>query len=69
MARKLLCPQCKIGNYYVTNESGDRRLVYIMPDFTLIPTKENETLEGFDLSVVFCLGCSWSGSPRKAVRY
>ena len=26
------------------------------------------TAEGFDLTIVYCLGCSWSGSPKRLVR-
>ena len=36
---------------------------------TGIAAKEGESLEGFDLTVIYCLGCSWSGSPRRTVRY
>lgn len=69
MLRKLLCVQCKIGSFYIKNEQGERRLVYVMSDFTIVPKHEEESLAGFDTSVVYCLGCSWSGSPKKAVRH
>lgn len=26
--------------------------------------KFEENMEGFDLTIVYCLGCSWSGSPK-----
>ena len=53
--KRRLCPQCKIPNFYVLNEKKERRLVFVTV--------------GFDLTVIYCLGCSWSGSPRRTVRY
>ena len=70
--KKMLCPQCKIAAMYVKNESGERRLVYVTDQADqaeVIPKNPDETLEGFDVSEVFCLGCSWHGSPKKLVRY
>lgn len=67
--KKMLCPQCKIAAMYVKNESGERRLVYVTDQTEVIPKNPDETLEGFDVSEVFCLGCSWHGSPKKLVRY
>lgn len=67
--RKLKCPQCKISNLYVKNSEGERRLIFIAEDFTIQPAKEGETLEGFNLEIIFCLGCSWKGTKRKTVRY
>lgn len=67
--KKMLCPQCKIAAMYVKNESGERRLVYVTDQAEVIQKNPDETLEGFDVSEVFCLGCSWHGSPKKLVRY
>lgn len=67
--KKMLCPQCKIAAMYVKNESGERRLVYVTDQAEVISKNPDETLEGFDVSEVFCLGCSWHGSPKKLVRY
>lgn len=67
--RKRLCPQCKIANFYVLNAEGERRLVFVTLDFEVVPFRAGEELEGFDLTVIYCLGCSWSGSPRRTVRY
>ena len=63
--RKLNCPQCYIPNFYVKNESRDRRLVYVMEDLTICTKNEDESLEGFNLEIIYCLGCSWSGSPAR----
>lgn len=67
--KKLVCPQCKIAAMYVKNEKGERLLVYVTSDGTVIPKKEEESLEGYDLTEVFCLGCSWHGSPKRMVKY
>mgnify|MGYP000171081841 FL=1 len=63
--RKLLCPQCKIAAMYVKNEAGERLLVYVTTDGQVIPKNPEASTEGFDLSEVFCLGCSWHGSPKR----
>lgn len=65
--RKRLCPQCKIAPMYVRNNAGERRVVYVDENCNVIPKYENESLEGFDLTEVFCLGCSWHGSPKRLV--
>ena len=67
--RKMLCPQCKIAAMYVKNELNERRLVYVTDSGEVVAKKEDESLEGFDLSEVYCLGCSWHGSPKKMVKY
>lgn len=66
--RKLLCPQCKIAGLYVKNRQEERLLVYISDEGEVIPRNPKENMDDFDLSVVYCLGCSWSGSPKKLVR-
>lgn len=67
--KKLVCPQCKIAAMYVKNEKGERLLVYVTFDGTVIPKNEGESLEGYDVTEVFCLGCSWHGSPKRMVKY
>ncbi len=67
--KKMVCPQCKIAAMYVKNEAGERRLVYVTSEGEVVPKKEDESLEGFNLEEVFCLGCSWHGSPKRLVRY
>ena len=67
--RKLKCPQCKISNLYIKNEVGERRLIFVMQDYSIVAAKEGETLDGFNLDMIYCLGCSWSGNVRKLVQY
>lgn len=63
--KKLLCPQCKISSMYVKNASGERRLVYVDENHNIVPKYPEESLEGVDLTEVYCLGCSWHGSPKR----
>ena len=66
--RKLLCPQCKIAAIYVKNEQGERLLVYVLENGEVVPKYPEDSMEGFDLTEVFCLGCSWHGSPKRLVK-
>lgn len=50
---------------YVKNEKNERRLVYVDDNHNVIPKYPDEGLEGFDLTEVYCLGCSWHGSPKR----
>ena len=67
--KKLVCPQCKIGAFYLKNDQGERRLVYVTQEGDVIPKYEHEDLTGFNQDEVFCLGCSWHGSPKRLVKY
>lgn len=67
--QKLICPKCKIPNLFLKNDLNERRLIYVLADHTIISARENETLDGFNLDEIFCLGCSWSGSVNRLVRY
>ena len=66
--RKLLCPQCKISGMYVKNAAGERLLGYVSDKGEVIPKYEDVSTEGLDMDEVFCLGCSWSGAPRRLVK-
>ena len=63
--KKLLCPQCKIAAMYVKNDLGERLLVYVMENGEVVPKQQGTSMEGFDLTEVYCLGCSWHGSPKR----
>ena len=58
--RKKLCPQCKIHRFYLKNEQGDRLVVIVTSEKEIVPIHEHESLDGFDTSILYCLGCSWS---------
>ncbi len=66
-ARKRLCPQCKIHRFMVKNEVGDAVVVTVSAELEIIPIHPDVNLEGFDLGVLYCLGCSWKGSAAKLV--
>lgn len=62
--KKLLCPQCKINRYRVKNDQGESVVVTVNEFYELIPIHPEESLEGFNLEIIYCLGCSWKGSPK-----
>ena len=65
--RKKLCPQCKIHRFYLKNGLGDRLVVIVTIEKEIVPIHENESMDGFDTSILYCLGCSWSGSVDRLV--
>jgi len=67
--RFLTCPQCGITNFYVKDNQGNRLLVKVDTDFQIIPVNNNETLDGFNLDELFCLGCSWHGIKNKLKKF
>lgn len=54
---------------YVKNEQGDRLLVYITKEGVVIPKDGEALTEGFDFTEVYCLGCSWHGSPKRLTKF
>lgn len=67
--RKMLCPQCKVGAFFVKNGQGERLLVYVSDKGEIVPKEASASLEGYDLGEVYCLGCSWHGRPDRLVKY
>ena len=65
--KNLLCPQCKIRRFFLLNAAGGRLVVTVTEDREIQPLHENESLDGFDTSVLFCLGCSWKGTVNNLV--
>ena len=62
MSRNKLCPQCKIHRFYLKNIEGERLVVTVNQEKEIIPIHDNVSLDGFDRSILYCLGCSWHGS-------
>lgn len=62
--KKKICPQCNISSMFVKNDKGERLLVYVTEEGEVIPKYPDASVEGFDLTDVYCLGCSWHGSPK-----
>lgn len=65
----MLCPQCGIANFYVKNAKGERLNVKVTRELELIPVINSESLAGFNLEVLFCLGCSWHGKITELKKY
>lgn len=54
---------------YVKNEQGERLLVYITQEGTVVPKDAETSTEGFDMTEIYCLGCSWHGSPKRLTKF
>jgi hypothetical protein len=67
--RHLKCPQCGISNFYVKDNLGNRLLVKVDSDFQIVQVNSNESLDGFNLDELFCLGCSWHGTSKKLKKF
>ena len=67
MRDKKLCPQCKIHRFYLKNDDGERLVVTVNQKKEIIPIHEHESLDGFDTSILYCLGCSWKGSVDRLI--
>jgi hypothetical protein len=62
--KKKSCPQCDIHRFFVKNEKEETLLVNVTEANEVIPVHPEDSLEGFDLTMLYCLGCSWKGSPN-----
>ena len=67
MSKNKLCPQCKIRRFQVKNDAGQSVVVMVSENNEIIPIHDDESLEGFDLTVLYCLGCSWNGSVKSLI--
>ena len=65
----LVCPQCGIMNFYVKNEKAERLNVKVTRELKIMPQDKTQKLEGYNLDVVYCLGCSWSGPVNLLKKY
>ena len=62
--RNLKCPQCEVERFFVKNTLKESLLVNVNEQLEIVPLHSGESLTGFDLTVLYCLGCSWQGSPN-----
>jgi hypothetical protein len=62
--KTLNCPQCEIHRFVVKNEKDETRLVNVNDQYDVVPVHSDQSLDGFDLTMLYCLGCSWKGSPK-----
>lgn len=61
----LYCPKCGIRRFQVKKEEGGALLVNVNHAFDILPVREVDSIEGFNLDVLYCLGCSWEGSKEQ----
>jgi len=62
--KKLNCPQCKINRFRVKNDRDEYVVVTVSADYEILPLHPGVLLEGYNLDVLYCLGCSWKGSTK-----
>ena len=62
--KNLHCPQCDTQRFFIKNEREKNLLVTVTEEYEIKPVYPEESLEGFDLTMLYCLGCSWKGSPK-----
>jgi hypothetical protein len=67
--RYLVCPQCGITRFHVRDAAGRNVVVQVTREFEVVPVNPDDSLEGFDLTYLYCLGCSWKGSIRSLKRF
>ena len=65
----MICPQCETASFYVKNDKGERLNVKITRDMEIISTDCSKRIDGFNLNILFCLGCSWSGRINELKKY
>jgi hypothetical protein len=65
--RNLHCPQCDVQRFQVKNELNETLLVTVNERFEIIPVHATDSTSGFDLTILYCLGCSWHGSPKSLI--
>lgn len=69
MKKFLVCPQCGIRRFYIYNENGEKLVVQVTFEKEIIPLNENQSIQGYNTEILYCLGCSWSGSIHSLVKY
>lgn len=69
MVRYLVCPQCGIIRFHVKNGVGASVVVQVTREFEVVPVNPEESLEGFNLEYLYCLGCSWKGNIKSLKKY
>jgi hypothetical protein len=67
--RYLVCPQCGIMRFQVKDDSGRSVVVQVTRELVIVPVNSDDSLEGFNLGSLYCLGCSWKGSAKNLKRF
>ena len=69
MVRYLVCPQCGIIRFHAKNSEGASVVVQVTRDFEVVPVNPEDSLVGFNLDFLYCLGCSWKGNIKSLKKY
>ena len=64
-----LCTKNNSHEIFTMSTMRNPPFLQVTTDHVIIPVNEQDSLEGFDLETLYCLGCSWSGSPKSLKRY
>jgi len=67
--RYMVCPQCGIRRFQVKDNQGNALVVQVNRDYEIVPVHDEESLEGYNLDILYCLGCSWKGSVHELKKY
>lgn len=62
--RNMKCPQCEVERFFVKNALNESLLVNVNEKLEIVPVHSGMSLAGYDLTIIYCLGCSWQGSPN-----
>lgn len=65
----LVCPQCGIDRFFLLDSAGNRLIVRVNREFEIIPLDPLASLAGYNQELLYCMGCSWSGSKNRLVKY
>jgi len=65
----MVCPQCGISNFFIKNAKGERLNIKVTRELEIVLIDESKSLEGFDQSIIYCLGCSWNGNVNQLKKY
>jgi len=65
----LVCPRCGDRRLFLKNANDQRIGVYITHEHEIIPMNPENSIEGYDTSIIYCLGCSWKGTINDLLKY
>lgn len=65
----LFCPQCGIRKFALRNNAGNSIIVNVNRSLQIIPIKETESADAYNLYLLFCLGFSWQGNKEELKKF
>ena len=57
------------GGILCIERAGRALPVYVSDKGEVVPKDPAASLDGYDLEEVYCLCCSWHGTPKRLVKY